>query len=215
MNRSLTIALSSSVLCATALCLFPLPVSGQTPAEIETLANRTAERVTKTRQLHIFVAGLKECQLDTEVCASFEASLRANLEKAIPGVHFVKREGVAKILEGRGFLVVDAYFSDVLKAVAMPAGADILVTYTLQGQRDGYELNSEVFDAVRGKKLEQFRAKIARPVPDSGGEPLVFTDPESRVSVIVSRGNENHTQFAEYPKCIRLLNERADSFGPV
>jgi TonB family protein len=203
MTRSLTIRLSSGALSAAALCVFSFPAFAHTPSEIETLASRTAERVTKTRQQHIFVAGLKECQLDTQVCTLFERSLHADLEKMIPGVHFVKRENVINILEGRGFIAIDAYFPDVLKAVATSAGADILVTDTLEWLSDGYELNSEVYDAVQMKKVDQFRAKIARPVPDSDGEPLVFTDPESGVFLIVSRGNENHTQFAEYPKCVR------------
>jgi len=203
MNRSLAIKLSSGVLCAAALCVFSLPVFGQTPAEIESLAIRTADRVAKTHQQHIFVAGLKECQLDAEICTMFEASLRASIEKLVPGVHFVMRESVVKILEGRGFLAVDAYFPDVLEAVAVQAGADILVTETLKWQPDGYELTSEIFDSARGKKLDQFGVKIARPVPDSGGEPALFTYPDSGVSVTVSRGNENHAQFTEYPKCAK------------
>ena len=201
MTRSLAIALSSGVLCAIALCLFSLPVSGQTPAEIATLATRTAERVAKTHQLHLFVAGLQECRLDLEVCTLFEISLRADLEKIVPGVRFIKRESVINILEGRGFIALDAYFPDVLKAVATSAGADILVTGTLQWQSDGYVLTSEVYDAVQGKKLEQFRAMIPRPVPDSGGEPLVFKDPESGASMIVPRGKQPRTPLVGYPAC--------------
>ncbi|HXP80112.1 MAG TPA: hypothetical protein VN976_09420, partial [Verrucomicrobiae bacterium] len=193
MNRLLTKALYSCFLCAAALCVFSLPVSGQTPAEIQTIANRTAERVAKTRQLHLFVAGLQECKLDPEVCTLFEASIRDDLEKIIPGARFIKRESVINILEGRGFIALDAYFPDVLKAVATSAGADILVTDSLQWQSDGYELTSEVYDAVQGKKLEQFRAMIPRPVPDSGGEPLVIKDPESGASVIIFRGKQPRT----------------------
>jgi predicted TIM-barrel enzyme len=185
LNRPLTITFSSSILCAAALCVLSLPGLAQTPVEIGTLAGRSAERVTKTHQQHIFVAGLQGCQLDTELCTLFEASVRANLEKMVPGVRFIKRENVINILEGRGFLAIDAYFPDVLKAVATSAGADILVTDDLQWQSDGYELTSEVYDAVQGKKLEQFQAKIARPMPDSGGEPLVFTDSESGVSLMI------------------------------
>jgi TonB family protein len=203
MNRSFTIALSSGLLCAAVLCVYSLPAFGQTPPEIETLASRTAERVTKSHQQHIFVAGLKECQLDTEVCTLFEASLRANLEKMVPGVHFIKRESVINILEGRGFIAFDAYTPDVLKAVATLAGTDILVTDTLQWQSGGYELTSEVYDVVQRKKLEQFRAKIERPVSDSGGEPLVFTDSESGVSLIIPRGKQSRHPVVEYPTCER------------
>lgn len=201
--RSLTMAISSGVLCAAALCFFPLPISGQTPAEINTLASRTAERVAKTHQQHILLAGLQECRLDAEVCAMFETSVQADLEKMIPGVRFIKRESVINILEGRGFLALDAYMADVLKAVATSAGADILVTDTLLWQSDGYELTSEVYDAVQARKLEQFRAKIARPAPDSGGEPLVFKDQESGASIIIFRGKQTSPPVVEYPACLK------------
>jgi TonB family protein len=203
MMRSLMMAISSGVLCGAALCLFSLPASGQTPAEINALASRTAERVAKTHQQHIFVAGLQECRLDAEVCTMFETSVQADLEKMIPGVRFIKRESVINILEGRGFLALDAYMPDVLKAVATSAGADILVTDTLLWQSDGYELTSEVYDAVQAKKLEQFRAKIASPIPDSGGEPLIFKDPESGVSIIVFKGKQSRPPLVEYPACLR------------
>jgi TonB family protein len=203
MMRSLMMAISSGVLCGAALCLFSLPASGQTPAEINALASRTAERVAKTHQQHIFVAGLQECRLDAEVCTMFETSVRADLEKMIPGVRFIKRESVINILEGRGFLALDAYMPDVLKAVATSAGADILVTDTLLWQSDGYEVTSEVYDAVQAKKLEQFRAKIASPVPDSGGEPLVFKDQESGASIIIFRGKQTSPPIVEYPACLR------------
>jgi TonB family protein len=203
MMRSLMMAISSGVLCGAALCLFSLPASGQTPAEINALASRTAERVAKTHQQHIFVAGLQECRLDAEVCTMFETSVRADLEKMIPGVRFIKRESVINILEGRGFLALDAYMPDVLKAVATSAGADILVTDTLLWQSDGYELTSEVYDAIQAKKLEQFRAKIASPVPDSGGEPLVFKDQESGASIIIFRGKQTSPPIVEYPACLR------------
>ena len=201
MHRSFTTAFTSGILCAAAVCLSSLPVFAQTPPEIDTLASRTAERVAKTHQQHIFVGGLQECQLDVEVCASFEASLRAHLEKMIPGERFILRENVIKILEGRGFVPLDAYFPDVLKAVTPSAGADVLVTDTLQWQSDGYTLTSEVYDAVQGKKLEQFRARIVRQVPDSGGDPLVFKDPASMVSVIIFRGKQVHPPIVGYPAC--------------
>jgi TonB family protein len=186
--------------------MFSIPAFGQTPAEIESLANRTAERVAKTHQQHILIAGLQGCQLDLEVCTAFEASLRSTLEKRVPGVHFVKRENVINILVGRGFIALDAYIPDVLNAVATSAGADILVTDTLEWQSDGFELAIEIYDAVQGKKLDQFRVKIARPVADSAGEPLVFKDAESGASVIIFRGKQLHPPLVEYPQCDRCPN---------
>jgi len=203
MNRTPTTAFASSILRVVVLCVLSLPTFAQTPPEIETLANRTAERVTKTHQQHIFVAGLKECQLDTQACVLFEEALRADLEKTIPGIRLAKRESVINILEGRGFIALDAYFSEVLKAAATFVGADILVTDTLVAQSDGYDLISEVYDAVQGKKLEQFRARVAAPVPDSGGEPLIFTDPKSGISLLIPRGRQGRNPVVVYPVCIR------------
>jgi len=203
MNCRFKIALSSGILYAAMLSIFSVRISAQTPPEIESLATRTADRVTKTQQQHIFVAGLGGCQLDLELCTFFEESLRADLEKSIPGVRFIVRESVTNILEGRGFLALDAYFSDVLKAVSTQAGADVLVTDTLKWQADGFEVTSEVFDAAQAKKLDLFQVKIIRAQMDSGGEPLLFTDPQSKVSLIVPRGSQITNAWPEYPKCVR------------
>ncbi len=206
MNRSNATKVFFGILCAISPCVFSLPVSAQSPAtaEVGSLASKAAERVAKTQRQHIFVAGMKECQLDPDLCASFETSLRADLEKAIPGVHFVKRENVINILEGRGFTPIDMYIPEVIKAVATSAGADILVTDSLVWQRDGYELDAEVFDVAQRKKLEQFRARVERPVPNSEGEPLIFTDADSHVSLIIYRGKlpkSSVIHFAECEKC--------------
>jgi TonB family protein len=206
MIRRLATALFSPILCAAVLCVFSIPIFAQTPAEIEALASRTAQRFAKTHQQHLFVAGLEGCELDPQLCNLFEASIHAKVENMVPGIHFVKRENVINILEGRGFIALDACFSDVLKAVATSAGADILVTDTLEWQNDGYELISEVYDPVQGKKLEQFRTRIARPAADSGGEPLVFKDPESGASVIIFRGKPPRSPAIENPMCERCPN---------
>jgi TonB family protein len=203
MRRSIKIGLSSGLLYVIALFGFSLHLAGQTSSELETIATRTAERVTKTHQQHIFVAGLLNCQLDMELCTQFEDTLRAKLEKMAPGVQFAQRESVINQLTSRGFIAFDAYIPDVLKSVAPLAGVESLVTDTLQWQPDGYELTSEVYDVVHRKKLDQFRAKIARTVPDSRGEPLVFTDPDTRASVIIFRGKQSRPPAVEYPACDR------------
>jgi TonB family protein len=203
MIRPLTIAFGTGVLCAAALCLLPLPVFGQMSPEIQSLATRTADRVAKTRQQHVFVAGLQECHLGEEICDMFDAALRGELARMIPGISFIKRESILNILEGRGFLALDAYFPDVLLAVSMKAGADILVTSTLKWHSDGAELISEIFDAVRGKKLDQFRVNIAGPPSNSGEEPLVFKDPASGVSLIIPKGSQSYSSPIEFPKCLR------------
>jgi TonB family protein len=203
MIRPLMIAFDIGVLCAAALSVFSGVVSGQTPAEIQSLATRTADRVAKTHQQHLFVADLQQCLLDEEICALFDSGLRSELAKAIPGVSFVKRESIINILLGRGFLALDASIPDVLKAAAKQAGTDILVTTSLIWHPDGEELTSEIYDGVRGKKLDQLRVKMARPPADSDTEPFVFTDPESGTSLIISKGSSPHSSPVEYPKCLR------------
>jgi len=203
MNRGFTDILSSTVLLAAALFPLSTSASGQTPPEIQSLAVRTADRVSKTHLQHIFLAGLQECKMDEDFCNTFEMSLRGEIEKVVPGVAFIQRESIINILEGRGFLALDAYFPDVLKAVATQAGADVLVTYTLKWQPDGYDFASEVYDSGRDKKLDQFRAKIAHPHADSSPEPFVFTDPESKISFIVVRGSQTQSLIAANPKCFR------------
>lgn len=203
MTRPLALVIFFCVLSAAALCAFPPSAVGQTPSEVESLAVRTADRVAKTHRERILVSGLKECQLALDICSAFEISLNAKLEKLIPGVHLVKRESVLNILEGRGFIALDAYLPDVLIAVASSAGADLLVTDDLQWQHDGYELDSEVYDVGQGKKLDLFRSKIARPPSDSGDEPLVFTDPESKVSMIIPRGKPSNASAIQSAVCQR------------
>lgn len=201
MPRSFKSALSLGVSCAATLSVLCVPASSQTPAEIQTLSSRTAERVRKTQQLRIFVAGLQECHLEMEICTEFEASLRADLAKNVSGARFINRQSVINILEGRGFLAFDAFVPEVLKDVAAQAGADILVTDTLQWERDGYDLTGEVYDAAKHKKLDEFRAKIPRSVPDSGGEPLVFKDPESGLSVLIPRGKPSRSPIVQHLVC--------------
>lgn len=204
-------AVSSVALCAAVLCALSPGASAQTPPDIEALAARTAERVAKTHRDHLFVAGLEECRLDGDLCSAFEASLNTKLGKMVPGAHFVKRENVVNILEGRGFIPIDAYLPDVVKAVAASAGADILVTDTLLWQRDGYEITSEVFDVPQNKRLEQFRARIPRPASDTSEDPLVFTDPQSKVSLIVPRDKQARSPAVVPATC---LNCPAVSYTP-
>ena len=201
MSRPLALAIFSCVLSAAALCAFPLAASGQISPEVEALAVRTAGRVAKTHREHILVAGLKECLLALDVCSAFEGSLDANLQKLIPGVHLVKRESIVNILEGREFLALDAYLPDVLIAVAPSAGADLLVTEDLQWQHDGYELDSEIYDVGQGKKLDLFRSKIVHPASDSGAESPIFTDPESKISMILAEGKPSGASAVQFPVC--------------
>lgn len=201
MSRVLALAISSCMLSILALCVFPLPVSGQTSPEVESLAVRTADRVDKTHRKHILIAGLERCQLAMDICTSFETSLHTELEKLIPDIHVVKRENIVSILEGRGFIALDAYLPDVLTAVAPSAGADLVVTEDLQWQPDGYELDSEIYDVEQGKKLDLFRSKLAQPASNSSDEPLVFTDPDSSISLIIPRGKPVHPSAIRPPIC--------------
>jgi TonB family protein len=201
LQRPVKTALFRGIVYAAACWAFCAPASGQASPEIQTLSSHTAARVRKTQQTRIFIAGLQECHLEIEICAAFESSLRDDLAKSIPGARFINRQSVINIIEGRGFLAMDAFVPEVLKDVAAQAGADILVTDALQWQHDGYDLTSQVFDAAQHKKLEEFRAKILRSQPDTGEEFLVFKDPETGLSVLIPRGKPSRAPVVQYLVC--------------
>ena len=200
MGASVPKPLCWCMLSVVAVCTSSSPLLGQTASDLEPLAAQAAEGVATTHQQRIFIAGLQTCVLDMELCASFESSLRANLEKMVPGVQFVDRKSVVSLLADRGFIPLDAYGPDVLRSVAPLAGVETLVTDLLIPHPDGYTLVCEVDDLVHQKKLEAVRAEIVRPVP-AGDEPLVFTDPDSGTSVIISRGRPSRPTGRLYPAC--------------
>ncbi len=194
-------ALSRYIPWVIAVCAFSRPLLAQSPSDFDRVATQAAEVVATTHPQRIFIAGLENCLLDVELCASFEAVLRANLEKMVPGAQFVDRQAVISLLASKGFITLDAYMPDVLRSVAPAAAVDTLVTDDLLLQPNGFDLICEVDDMTRQKKFDGIRAAILRTVPPSGGEPLVFTDPDSNTSILIPRGRPSQGPSRQYPAC--------------
>jgi TonB family protein len=169
--------------------------------EVDNVASRAAERVAKTHARRAFVFGYLSCQLDMELCTAFDVSLRDNLEKLAPGLQFLKRDDIVSLLPKHGLIALDVGVRDVLVPVASEAGAEVIVTYTLQWRRDGYEFSSEIIDAVKQKKLDQFETKIVRPGSDVSGMPLLIKDQESGVTAVIYRGTPPGPAASWYPHC--------------
>jgi TonB family protein len=202
MTRSLADVACLGVLCGVvALWGTAIPVGAQGMPEIDNIASRAAERVAKTRARRVFVFGHLSCQLDMELCTAFDVSLRDNLEKLAPGVQFLKREDIISLLPKHGLIALDVDVRDVLVPVASEAGAEVMVTYTLQWKRDGSELSSEIIDAVKQKKLDQFETKIVRPGSDVHGMPLLIKDQESGITSVIYRGTPAGPTASWYPHC--------------
>jgi TonB family protein len=60
-----------------------------------------------------------------------------------------------------------------------------------------------VYDIVHHEQLDGISAEIVRAVPESGREPLVFTDPDSRTSMIIVGGRPSRSPDFQYPTCER------------
>ena len=188
---------------STVVTLFVIgsELHAQTIPEVGYAVKYAADGVAKTHQQRIFVFGHLNCQLEVGICTAFETLLRDSLEKMAPDVHFIKREEVVRTLPTRGFVAPDLNVPAVLIPAASAAGAQVVVTDTLLWLRDGYEFSCEIIDAGTQKNLGQFNTKILRPVPNSDGTPLLFKDPDTGVSQLISRGNPSRSVDTWFPHC--------------
>jgi TonB family protein len=188
-------------------CIFVCVLQGLVPAlhaqsflAVEPAAQNAADAVAKAHKQKVLVFDHLSCQLDMDLCAMFEASFHDSIGKSYSTAQFVTREDVVSQTLKDGFIALDVDFDDVLENSSKEAGAEILVTDGLEWQQDGYEVIGEVLDLNRNKQLDEFRVKVLRPVPDSGGMPLAIKDPETGVSLLVSRGTGAKSA---YPACVR------------
>jgi TonB family protein len=109
------------------------------PTAVQDLASQTAVAATLNNGRRIRTVILPGCSLAASICAEFDTTLRAKLEKTIPGVQFVGRDD--------------------------PVGADILVNEGLS-LTDGLELQSEIVDnklasTTLGKTINKFHGCVA------------------------------------------------------
>lgn len=78
-----------------------------------------------------------------------------------------------------------------LRLVGLSTNAEAVVTEDLLWERDGYELRIDIHDTKTDERIVPFRSletKILRSVPDTPDNPMLVTDPDTQVSVIVFKG---------------------------
>ena len=112
-----------------------IPVCAQTPSVLEGLASQTAAAVAQSHAQHVLTVILPSCSLAAQICTEFDAHLQTKLEQVIPGIQFVAQNDSAT--------------------------ADVLVNEGLSMMFDEIGLNSEIIRATEGKKLNEFKTKVA------------------------------------------------------
>ena len=195
---------SRSMLAAFAWMVISLlvapPASAQT-SPVEELSQRTAAAVAKSRARQVLIAPLVGCLVSEPACSEFDAALRSALQNMVSSVQFVPREDVLRQIKTVGLIGLDAYQDIVLEPVARSVGAEILVTVSLDWTKSGYQMNSRIFDPARRKDLAQLKSKARWPLSASGREPIIFTDPDTGVSLIIPGDPKRPSNTAAYPQC--------------
>jgi TonB family protein len=172
------------IINSAVLCMPSSGLKAQAPPQIERLAAQTGKKVAKTDARRILTTPLSGCLGAPDLCAEFDAVLRANLEKLIPDAKFIQREEAVKHLPDHGFLGVDAYMG-ALDDVASDAGAEVVVGEDFQRKGGGCDLRTTVADARHLYALGDFSTGISCSAVLTKTTLSLFKDPMSRVSMIV------------------------------
>jgi len=178
-------------------------VGGQDSSEIEHFAAQTSEKVAKERLKRVLLEMQGGCLLDTQLCQTLESNLRVALTKAIPDIEFVDRENVVQELKKKGYLSIDAYDETLVRGLASETGAEIIVIQNLLWQAHGYELTSKIVKVSGNKEIGAFKVKIVRSAQGDDDKPILVKDEESGVTLIVTRGNPNHSRPLYFPACMK------------
>lgn len=134
----------------------------------------------------------------------FDSLLRSALQQSTPQVQIVGREGAVAFLKKNGFLAIDAYNQAALRLFGLSEKAEAIATETLLWEKDGYRLAVDIHDTKALERLVPFHTlevKVPRSMPESPDNPMIVTDPDTNVSVIVFKG-PLPKQFV-YPGCLK------------
>jgi TonB family protein len=174
-------------LVAALLCwgMFSAPARAQVPPLVENLAQSTVEKVPRgTGRVLIVPSG--SCIRSEEICRQLEGALRVALGRAYPGMQFVAREELVRMLKASGLLAVDAYNTVVLNLAASQIGADVFVVMELRREKEGYRIVSSVNAAKQRKRLAELESKELLPLVSADEGPVYITDADSGVLLFVS-----------------------------
>jgi TonB family protein len=172
----------------------------QSLPSIQKVSEQIALEVEKTGAKQILVAPQEGCLLDSSLCEQFESNLRSAVPRVNPEVQFVSRGDLLATIKNQGLVALDVYDKQVLVNVASDVGAEALVEENLAWQGDHYELQTQLYAAQTGQIKKQITAKVATSI--SGDEPLVYRDPESGISLIVSKRKTSGFRVFRYPDCV-------------
>ena len=177
---------------------------------MEMFTGRTAQQLIAHKPKVLVIAPRESCNLDFQICQTFDSALRARLQQAIPGIRFIGASEAASDLKRGGFFAIDAYNPSALRLVARSTGSEIIVTEDLLWEKSECTLRIDIRDPKTNERLVPFASsqiKVTRSAPDSPDNPLLVTDPEASVSVIVFKGPL--PQRFVYPGCDRCPNPKS------
>ena len=200
--------------CLSFVAGIPTCALSQDSSTIEGLASRTAHELITRNPKVLVIAPRESCNLDFQICETFDSALRSGLQHAVPGIRFIGATDAISDLKRNGFFAIDAYNSSALRLVARSMGSEIMVIEDLWWDKGECTLRIDIRDTKTDKRLVPFGSlaiKVPRSVPDSPDNPLLVSDPDVSVSVIVFKG-PLPGRFV-YPGCDKCPNPK--SIGPV
>jgi TonB family protein len=179
------------VACICVIADIPFRVVAQVSSDIDGLAARTSKELTKTRPAILLIAPRESCNLAFPICETFDSVLRSDLQQIVPQLRIVGREDAITEVKRNGLLAIDAYDPIALRLVALATNAEAVVTEDLWWEKDGYRLRIDIRNPKTNSQLVPFHTleiKVPRSIPDTPDNPMLVTDPDTRVSVIVFKG---------------------------
>jgi TonB family protein len=209
----ITIRTRHLVAILASLCVMagvPLCVTAQNSPAIDKLAGRTSEELLKTKPTILLIAPREACNLAFAVCQTFDLALRSNLQQTVPQIQIIGREDAVIELKKNGLLAIDAYNPNALRLVALARKSEAMITEDLLWEKDGYKLRIAVYKPQADSRLTPFQSleiKVPRSVPDTPDNPMLISDPDTNVSVIVFKGPL--PKHFVYPGCDRCSDPRS------
>ena len=201
------LAAVAGTLLTTGMCL---TVRAQNSSEIQNLAVRTSNELVKLRPTTLVIAPREGCILALSICETFDSALRADLRQAVPRIRIVGREEAATELKKNGLLAIDASNPIALALVGISINAEDIITEDLLWEKHGYRLRIDILNPKTDERLipgHSLEIKMPRPVPDTSDNPILVTDPDSQVSVIVFKGPM--PEHFVYPGCNKCPDPRS------
>jgi TonB family protein len=198
------------VACICVTASVPFRAVAQVSSDIDSLAARTSKELIKTRPTILLIAPRESCNLASPICETFDSILRSDLQQIVPQLRIVGREDAITEVKKNGLLAIDAYNPIALRLVGLATNAEAVVTEDLWWEKDSYRLRIDIHNAKTDAQLVPFHTlevKVPRSIPDTPDNPMLVTDPDTNVSVIVFKGPL--PKHFVYPGCDKCPDPRS------